>query len=170
MKGQPNRISVEVRELVRELVNDRDYQHRLRHDFRHRKVHPTIESLIWTYHLGKPRQDITLTGSMTVNARLEEEKRIFAQLEVADLEGLAAESQRLVDRATALAKLRAGVALPQDVVLEVKPDAVNQYTENEHPFIQGKTGGSDNVGYVADSAAVLEAGAGDAITPDDDEG
>jgi hypothetical protein len=111
-KGTPNRITVEVRTLVSQLLNDVTYQHKLRDDFRRRKVHPTIEALIWTYHLGKPTQPMAMSGSLAldVNARLEEERRIFATLDLHDLEQLAAESQGLVDRAIALAKVRSVAA------------------------------------------------------------
>ena len=105
-KGQPNKISIEVRQLVAQLVNDAAYQRKLRADFRKRKVHPTIEALVWAYHLGRPKQALDLTATVDVNARLEEEKRIFAQLDLADMELLAAESQRLVDRATQLSRAR----------------------------------------------------------------
>src|SRR5215467_8477591 len=76
-KGTPNKISVEVKALVGQLVNDPAYQYRLRHDFRLRRVHPTIEAMIWTYHLGKPKQQIELQGNvgLEVSARLEAERR-----------------------------------------------------------------------------------------------
>jgi hypothetical protein len=120
MKGTPNKISVEARTLVAQLVNDVSYQFRLRRDFRRRKVHPTIESLIWTYHLGKPTQPIAMSGSLEldVHAKLEEERRVFATLDIADLEQLAAESQALVDRAFKLAKIASSEGqVPQDVVV-----------------------------------------------------
>jgi hypothetical protein len=120
-KGTPNRITVEVRQLVSELVTDRAYQQKLRSDFRRRKVHPTIEALIWTYHLGKPRQTIDVTATVDVDARLEEEKRIFATLDLADLEQLAAESQALVDRALALSRARFAAAAPAPPAV-VDPD------------------------------------------------
>ena len=120
--GTPNRISVEVKQLVSQLVNDVGYQHQLRDDFRRRKVHPTIEALIWTYHLGRPRQTIDLTATVDVNARLEEEKRIFAMLDVADLEQLCAESQALVDRARALSRARlAAAAIPASAGVDPDP-------------------------------------------------
>ena len=145
-KGQPNKITVEVRTLVSELVNDPNYQHKLRADFRRRKVHPTIEGLIWNYHLGKPTQPVAMSGSMAldVTGRLEEEKRIFAQLDVRDLEVLAAESQALVDRALALTRAsRAPVidVTPQPVVVEVKAPDVEAET-------LGKEAGSDKESYV----------------------
>jgi hypothetical protein len=122
-KGTPNRISVEVRQLVGELVTNATYQAKLRRDFQARKVHPTIESMLWSYHLGKPTQPIEMSGSMAidVNARLEEERRIFATLDIADLEQLAAESQALVNRAIELAQIAGNrEADPLHVVVEAK--------------------------------------------------
>lgn len=40
-----------------------------RDDFRRHKLHPTIEALIWTYHLGKPTQPIAVSGSMAFNVQ-----------------------------------------------------------------------------------------------------
>ena len=104
-KGQINRITVEARTLVSQLVGNPNYQHKLRRDFELRKVHPTIESLVWQYHLGKPTQPVNIQGglSIDIDARLDEERRVFASLDIADLEQLAAESQALVDRAFQLA-------------------------------------------------------------------
>ena len=69
-------------------------------------MHPTIEALIWSYHLVRPTQPIAVTASVNVDARLDEERRVFAMLDVSDLEQLAAESQALVDRALALGRAR----------------------------------------------------------------
>src|SRR4051812_13281456 len=90
VKGTPNRISVEARLLAGQLVNDAVYQHRLREDFRRRRVHPTIESLIWQYHIGKPVAPVALVGSLSleVSGRLEEERAIFAALDLEQLEEL----------------------------------------------------------------------------------
>jgi len=132
--------------LASQLVNDVAYQTKLRIDFRRRRVHPTIEGLIWNYHLGKPTQPVAMSGSMAldVTGRLEEEKRIFAQLDVADLEVLAAESQRLVDRALALTRAsRAPVidVTPQPVVIDAGSPDVEAET-------LAKQSGSDNEDYV----------------------
>jgi len=120
--GTPNKISVEVKTLVSQLVNDVAYQHRLRHDFRRRKVHPTIEALIWTYHLGKPRQtiDVNANVDIEVTQRIEEERRAFALLDVREMEELAAASQALVDRALMLSRARISGETPQDVVVEAE--------------------------------------------------
>ena len=108
----PNRITVEMRTLVSQLLNDVEYQHRLRADFRQRKVHPTVEALIWAYAIGKPMQPVAMSGALAldVDARLDDERHLFASLDVRDLEQLAAESQGLVDRAIALAKGRSAAA------------------------------------------------------------
>lgn len=116
-KGTPNRVSVEVRALVSQLVTDPNYQHKLRQDFQRRRVHPTIEALVWNYHLGKPTQPVAVSGALglDVDVRLDEEKRIFAQLDIHDLEQLAAESQALVNRALALTQAsRASVPNAQE--------------------------------------------------------
>ena len=149
-KGTPNKVSVEVRQLVSELVTNASYQQKLRRDFQARKVHPTIESLVWAYYLGKPRQDIAVTATVTVDAKIEAERRAFALLDLRDMEVLAAESQALVDRAMALARAR----IPQDVVVEAEP--VETGAE-----LLGNTSGSDNsdsVTYEAnpDSSAVSD--------------
>jgi len=144
--GTPNKISVEAHALASQLVNDPDYQRRLREDFRLRKVHPTIESLIWNYHLGKPRQPIEVNGQIDVSARLETERRIFCALDVRELEQLAAESQALVDRAEALARTRADAPPPQHVVgSSCLPEVSAETLE--------KQAGSDNTRYVNDGLA-----------------
>lgn len=142
-KGQPNRISVEVKTLVGQLVNDVAYQQRLREDFRRRRVHPTIESLIWQYHLGKPKQtiDLDLTATLDVRGRIEDERRAFAMLDLAEMEQLAADSQALVDRAFALSRSRMDAPTPQDVVVDV-------IGEDEPSKTLGNSAGSDNPCFV----------------------
>jgi hypothetical protein len=159
VKGNPNRISVEVKTLVSELVNSATYQHKLRADFVRRKVHPTIESLIWAYYLGKPRQPVDVNATVDVTARLEEEKRIFATLDIRELEELAAESQRLVDRALALSRARVGTLTPQDVV-------AGEDLPKDSAETLAKEAGSDK-GYSVDLAQPAE---DNAISPDDTAG
>ena len=122
VKGTPNRISIEVRELVAQLMNDAAYQFKLRADFRRRKLHPTIEALIWSYHLGKPKQIVDLTASVNVDARIEEERRAFAALDIRDMKALAEQSQQLVDRALGLSRARmAAVSVPQPAEIDSEP-------------------------------------------------
>lgn len=142
--GTPNRVSVEARTLAAQLVNDVAYQMKLRRDFKLRKVHPTIEALIWSYHLGRPQQSIDIAARVDIEAtaRLVEERRAFSVLDVAELEQLAAESQAIVDRALALSASRVKPLTAQQVVVgddlpEVSEKSLTKYT------------GSDNGGYVA---------------------
>jgi hypothetical protein len=143
-KGMPNPVSVEARELVRQMVNDAQYQARLRRDFALRKLHPTIESLVWAYAIGKPRQDIQVTGNIDVSARLEHERRILLQLDVAELEQLAMESQQLIDRAEALATARNGGVLPQHLVVSGENGAAPESSAE----LLRNIAGSDNLGSV----------------------
>ena len=140
VKGTPNRAAVDAHALVSELVNDEAYQRRLRRDFRLRKLHPTIESLVWAYHIGKPRQDLHVTGTFDVTARIAEERRIFAQLDLPELAALAAEAQATLEKAIAFTKGRLGPADLQDVVVEAE-------TGEEPTEIQGFSAGSDNLSY-----------------------
>lgn len=143
-KGVPNRISVEARQLASQLVTDVNYQSKLRADFRKRRVHPTIESLIWQYHLGRPLQSVAVSGSMAldVSTRLDDERMAFAALDLADLELLAAESQQLVNRAFQLAGIaQPGIGTPQDVVAESADSA-------ESAELLGNSAVSDKVSSV----------------------
>jgi hypothetical protein len=120
-KGQPNRVTIEARTLASQLVNDVNYQHKLRSDFARRRVHPTIEAMLWAYVIGKPTQPVAV-AQVDVAARLADECQVFAALDVADLELLAGESQRLVDRARQLSRARsAGDARPAPDVIEPDP-------------------------------------------------
>ena len=136
-KGTPNKISVEVKTLVGELVNNPKYQWQLRRAFETRKVHPTIESLVWAYYLGKPKETIALTADVNVSARIEAERQAFALLDIHQMEELAAESQALVDKAMALARAR----IPQDIVVEAEPAETGAES-------LGNTSGSDNTSSV----------------------
>src|SRR3954462_2488947 len=104
-KGTPNRRTIEARLLCSNLVQDIDYQTRLRRDFIRRRVHPSIESMVWAYHLGKPKEQVEMTGKFTMNQRLEAERQLIrSTLDPSELELLAEQSQRLLDDALARAR------------------------------------------------------------------
>ena len=110
-RGTPNRKTIALRALMASLLEDVDYQHRLREDFRKRRVHPSIEALAWAYHLGKPKQQIEMSANVTMNERLAAEREQLRHLGLPELEKLLAESQALIDRALADAEAkRAGGA------------------------------------------------------------
>ena len=93
------------------LAGDVDYQHRLREDFRRRRVHPAVETLVWSHVIGKPTERVQLSADITMNKKLEEERELFSRLSVQQMEEIAAKSQGLVDKV--LATVRAN-ALPPD--------------------------------------------------------
>ena len=87
---------------MRELVHDNAYQRRLRRDFCRRRVAPVTETAVWTRVLGPAPQAITVSADVTLDARLREERELFARLDLPDLERLAAKSEALVAEAREL--------------------------------------------------------------------
>ena len=65
-----------MRELMSSLCGDVDYQYRLRADFRRRRVHPTIEALVWAHVAWKPRERVQLSADVAMNPKLEQERAI----------------------------------------------------------------------------------------------
>lgn len=163
VKGTPNRVTVEVRRLVGELLNDPRYQARLRRDFALRKLHPTIEGMVWAYHCGRPRQDVNFSGSVDLTARLEVERRAFLALDLPELEAIAAESQRLVDRALALASARVSSPTPQPIDIPLETGDLLKVSEESLTIMHG----SDNSDY-RNPAEVDTAGEGDGLEGEDD--
>lgn len=142
-KGTPNRVSVEAKLLCEQLVNDPHYQWRLREDFRLRRVHPTIEAMVWAYFRGKPLQPVAVSGQVGVAHRFEREREQLAGLGLSQLEALEAQSRALLDAAFADVQARQfPQAAPPDVVVEALRDEVGAET-------LGKQGGSDKGEYVA---------------------
>lgn len=121
-KGTPNRQVVAARELVSQMINSAEYQYRLRRDFTRRHLHPSIEALMWAYHLGKPKESIEVSGQLDVSQKLVAERELIrSALDLHELEALAAESQAALDRALSTAKARQLVAGPQDIVVRAEP-------------------------------------------------
>ena len=100
-----------MRELMTSLCHDVDYQYRLRADFRRRRVHPAIESLVWAHTVGKPAERVQLSADVTMSQKLDQERELFRKLSLDQLEQLAAESQALVDKAMAMVKANASPML-----------------------------------------------------------
>ena len=120
-KGTPNRQVVAARELVSQMINSAEYQYRLRRDFTRRHLHPSIEALMWAYHLGKPKESIEVSGQLDVTQKLTAERDLIrSTLDISELEALAAESQATLDRALSNARARQLVAGPQDIVVKAE--------------------------------------------------
>lgn len=65
-KGVPNKVTIEAKLAAAGLVDDPVYRRKLATDLRKRKVHPAIESMLWHYAKGKPKETVALEGSVTV--------------------------------------------------------------------------------------------------------
>ena len=94
------------------LAGDVEYKHRLREDFRRRRVHPTVETLVWSHVIGKPTERVQLSADVTMNQKLEEERELFSHLSIQQMEEIAAESQALVDKALAMVRANGVTADP----------------------------------------------------------
>src|SRR5262245_13072531 len=103
-RGTPNKRTMRMRELLSSLCHDVSYQHRLRSDFRRRRVHPAIESLAWAHTIGKPADRVQLSADVTMNQKLKEERELFSRLSVEQLEEVAADNERLLAKALAMAQ------------------------------------------------------------------
>lgn len=66
-KGTPNKKPAEAREFCEKLITDAEYRANLRERLLAGKLHPGIESMIWYFAIGKPREDITINGTVTVD-------------------------------------------------------------------------------------------------------
>ena len=65
-----------MRELTTSLCHDVDYQYRLRADFRRRRVHPAVETLVWSHVIGKPTERVQLSADVTMNQKLDQEREL----------------------------------------------------------------------------------------------
>jgi hypothetical protein len=92
-----------MRELMSALCHDVAHQSRLRADFRRRRVHPAVETLVWSHVIGKPAERIQLSADVTMNQRLQEERELFARLSTEEMAEIAAESEALVAKVRMMA-------------------------------------------------------------------
>ena len=121
-RGSLNRKTIALRELMAALVGDVEYQQRLVQAFRTRRVHPAVEIRVWEYALGRPRDQIELSGTREID--LDAERELFSRLDVRDLQQLATESQALIDKARAMAEARrTGVVAAFPPVASITIDA-----------------------------------------------
>jgi hypothetical protein len=63
-RGTPNKATREVRELARRLVEDADYQAKLKARLEAGQA-GALEPLLWHYAYGKPKQPVELTAPDT---------------------------------------------------------------------------------------------------------
>jgi hypothetical protein len=78
--------------------------------------------MVWAYHLGKPKEQVEMTGKFTMNQRLEAERQLIrSTLDPAELELLASQSQKLLDDALARARAKQLPSATIDVVAAPSP-------------------------------------------------
>lgn len=53
-KGTPNKVTTEAKLFANRIVDDPVYLAKLEKDVRARRVHPSIESMLWHYAKGRP--------------------------------------------------------------------------------------------------------------------
>ena len=68
--GQLNKATVEVKESARGLVEDPEYRKRLGLRLISGNLAPAMETTLWAYAYGKPKETLALEGSVTVSASL----------------------------------------------------------------------------------------------------
>jgi hypothetical protein len=129
-KGTANRTTVELRMLMGAMAGDIDYQRKLRSDFRKRRLHPATELRVWEYAIGRPTEKIELSANVTTNQRLAAERDMLRQLDLKQLEALAAESQAMIDRALAAALMTPAARVTIDIAPSPKRTESNTVPES----------------------------------------
>jgi len=62
-KGVPNKATHEVRAVAQAIVEDPEYRRNLLARVRKGKAAPAVESLLWHYAYGKPKDTVELSGT-----------------------------------------------------------------------------------------------------------
>ena len=61
-RGSQNKATVDVRALAQGLVDDLEYRKRLKDRLLSGKMAPALETLLWHYAYGKPRDTLDITA------------------------------------------------------------------------------------------------------------
>ena len=65
-KGVPNKATKEVKELARRLVLEPEYQQKLRQRLLKGTLPPAVESMLWFYAFGKPKDTVEVSVARKV--------------------------------------------------------------------------------------------------------
>ena len=60
-KGVPNKATTEVKEMARRLLNDPEYQGQLRERLIKGTLPPAVETMLWAYGYGKPKETLEVS-------------------------------------------------------------------------------------------------------------
>lgn len=69
--GVPNRVTKEAREIAGKLVDDPVYLESLKRRLMRGKLAPAVETMLWHYAKGKPKETIEHQGGLDLLARIE---------------------------------------------------------------------------------------------------
>lgn len=65
--GIPNKATVEAKEACAKLVDDPAYRAKLRERLLRGKLAPAVETMLWHYAHGKPKETVSLEGQVSVD-------------------------------------------------------------------------------------------------------
>lgn len=71
-KGTSNKVTVEAKLATAEIVDNPKYRRMLMRKAIAGKLHPAIESMLWHYSKGKPKDHVELSGSLAVEQKVVE--------------------------------------------------------------------------------------------------
>ncbi len=63
-KGVPNRVTRQIRDQARRMVEDPRYRRRVMRDLRRGSLAPGLEAMLWYYAYGRPLERIRWTGTL----------------------------------------------------------------------------------------------------------
>ena len=66
-KGTPNKVTVEVRAACAAIVDDPVYRQNLLERARNGKLAPAVETILWFYAKGKPKDEVDVTVQTDVS-------------------------------------------------------------------------------------------------------
>jgi hypothetical protein len=75
-KGTPNKVTVEVRDAAKAIVEDAEYRERFIARAHAGELAPALESMLWYYAYGKPKERVELEApkGMAFTLKLDDDK------------------------------------------------------------------------------------------------
>jgi hypothetical protein len=64
--GIPNKVTKEIREIAQDLIGSTTYRARLQKSLDEGKCHPSVETMLWHYAYGKPKETVKVEGGLEV--------------------------------------------------------------------------------------------------------
>jgi hypothetical protein len=83
-RGTLNKVTVEARAFCASIVDDPDYQARLRKRALSGQLAPALEAMLWHYAKGKPAEHVEVAGGFDLVQRLNAARRRLDAVREAD--------------------------------------------------------------------------------------